>query len=421
MERRKRFAKKRRNQYNDKMAKKSVLETFLSPFRLKIICGEVIGVETFDMAVPTLFGLEGLCAEELRRLDFQHVRAENGRVLFTGDVSAVARANLNLRTGERVLLRLGRFPAESFDDLFEKVRALPWEELIPREGAFPVKGHCLDSKLHAVPACQSIIKKAVAARLGERYGLNTLPETGALYQIQFSIMKDTAELLLDTTGPGLHKRGDRAVGVAAPLRETLAAGMVLLSRYRGKGAFRDPFCGSGTIPIEAALIAKNRAPGLDRGFSAQKWRWLASDIWLDEADRAMELEYDGDYDIWGGDLDPRAVDIARSNAEKAGVEDLVRFERADASAFAPGEPAGRVVTNPPYGERILEKREAEGLYAAFGRAWQRVPGGWSLYLLSSHTEFERTFGRKADKKRKLYNGMLKCDLFQYQGKRGMRG
>ena len=226
--------------------------------------------EQLTYAVPTLFGLEGLCADEMRRLGMEDVRAENGRVLCTGPAACLPRLNLNLRTGERVLLVLGTFPARDFDALFEGTRALPWEQFIPRDGQFPVKGHSLNSQLHAVPACQSIIKKAAAARLGEKYGLNTLPETGGLYQIQFSIMKDTVSLMLDTSGPGLHKRGYRAQGVAAPLRETLAAAMVLLSRYRGRDPLCDPFCGSGTIPIEAALIAKNRAPGLNRSFSAQK-------------------------------------------------------------------------------------------------------------------------------------------------------
>ena len=375
-------------------------------------------MERLELAVPTLFGLEGLAADELRRLGLEDVRADNGRVYCAASPADIPRLNLNLRTGERVLLLLGQFPARDFDALFEGVRALPWEEFIPRDGAFPVKGHCLSSALHAVPACQSIVKKAVAARLGEKYGLERLPETGALYQVQFSILRDAAALMLDTTGPGLYKRGYRAVGVAAPLRETLAAAMVLLSRYRGRDPFCDPFCGSGTIPIEAALIAKNRAPGLDRSFSAQRWSWLPARAWMEAAEEAMDKEYQGTYDIWGGDIDPQAVALARSNAEKAGVEDLVRFQVADARRFARSEPYGRIVTNPPYGERMLEKKEAEGLYRDFGAAFRALPAGWSLALLSSHTEFERTFGAPAQKKRKLYNGMLKCDLFLY-GKRGV--
>ena len=374
-------------------------------------------MEHLELAVPTLFGLEGLCADELRRLGLSDVRAENGRVLCAARPADIPRVNLNLRTGERALVLLGSFPAGDFDALFEGVRALPWEDFLPRDAAFPVKGHCLNSALHAVPACQSIVKKAVAARLGAKYGLEQLPETGSLYQIQFAIMKDTASLYLDTTGAGLHKRGYRAVGVVAPLRETLAAAMVMLSKYRGRDPFCDPFCGSGTIAIEAALIAKNRAPGLDRSFSAQKWGFVPASAWMEAADEAMDKEFDGEYDIWGGDIDPKAVAIARSNAEKAGVEDLVHFEVADALTFHREEPYGKIVTNPPYGERIMEKKEAEDLYRGFGKAFRSLPDGWTLSLLSSHTEFERTFGRNADRKRKLYNGMLKCDLFLY-GKRG---
>ena len=374
-------------------------------------------MEHLELAIPTLFGLEGLCADELRRLGLSDVRAENGRVLCAARPADIPRVNLNLRTGERALVLLGSFPAGDFDALFEGVRALPWEDFLPRDAAFPVKGHCLNSALHAVPACQSIVKKAVAARLGAKYGLEQLPETGSLYQIQFAIMKDTASLYLDTTGAGLHKRGYRAVGVVAPLRETLAAAMVMLSKYRGRDPFCDPFCGSGTIAIEAALIAKNRAPGLDRSFSAQKWGFVPASAWMEAADEAMDKEFDGEYDIWGGDIDPKAVAIARSNAEKAGGEDLVRFEVADALSFHREEPYGKLVTNPPYGERIMEKKEAEDLYRGFGRAFRSLPDGWTLSLLSSHTEFERTFGRNADRKRKLYNGMLKCDLFLY-GKRG---
>ena len=374
-------------------------------------------MEDLTFAVPTLFGLEGLCADEMRRLNLPQVRAENGRVLCSGTWADLPRLNLNLRTGERVLIVLGTFPAGDFEALFQGTRALPWERFIPKGGQFPVKGHCLNSALHSVPSCQAIVKKAVAARLGAKYGLNTLPETGALYQIQFAIMKDTATLMLDTSGSGLYKRGYRAHGVDAPLRETLAAAMVILSRYRGRDPLCDPFCGSGTIPIEAALIAKNRAPGLNRTFSAQKWACVDKKLWLEAADEAMDKEFDGDYEIWGGDLDPQAVELARHNAQLAEVDDLVRFEQADARTFHWGGLYGRVVTNPPYGERIMERREAEDLYRAFGKAWAKFPDRWQLFLLSSHTEFERTFGRPADKKRKLYNGMLKCDLFMYLGSR----
>ena len=366
-----------------------------------------------QFTVPTLFGLEGVCADEVRRLNLPQVKAENGRVLCTGSAADLPRLNLNIRTGERVLLTLGTFPARDFDALFEGVRALPWERFIPRDGQFPVKGHCLNSALRSVPACQSIVKKAIAARLGSKYGLQTLPETGALYQVQFSIMGDEAALMLDTSGPGLHKRGYRAQGVAAPLRETLAAGLVLLSRYRGRDPLCDPFCGSGTIPIEAALIARNRAPGLNRSFSAQKWSWLDKKLWMSAADEAEDREFEGEYEIWGGDIDPEAVALAKHNAQLAEVEDIVRFDVDDATRFHWGGLYGRVVTNPPYGERVMERKEAEDLYRSFGKAWDKLPQGWKLYLLSSHTEFERTFGKKAGKKRKLYNGMLKCDLFMY--------
>ena len=365
------------------------------------------------LTVPCLFGLERLVADEMKKLGLEEVRAENGRVTCLGSLDDAARLNLNLRCGERVLIEMGRFDAPDFDALFEGVRAIPWEELIPRNGEFPVKGHCLNSALHSVPACQSIVKKAAAARLGKAYGLEQLPESGEKYQLQFALMKDEAFLYLDTTGPGLYKRGYRAQGVDAPLRETLAAAMVLLSRYRGRDPFCDPFCGSGTIAIEAALIAKNRAPGLNRSFSAQKWKTMPAKAWMEAADEAMDREYHGDYDIWGGDIDPRAVALARHNAELAEVDDVVRFEVADALAFHRDSDYGRVVTNPPYGERLMERREAEELYRGFGQAVRGLPKGWKVSVLSSHTEFERTFGRQADRKRKLYNGMLKCDLFQY--------
>ena len=364
-------------------------------------------------AVPCLLGLESLVGNEIKKLGLSDVTVENGRILCSGTESDIARLNINLRCGARVIVVLGSFRATDFEALFQGTRAIPWENWIPRDGEFPVTGYSISSTLHSVPACQSIVKKAIAERLGQKYGLAQLPETGKRYQIRFSIMKDEVIIGLDSSGEGLYKRGYRAVGVTAPLRETLAAAMVQLSRYNGRDPFCDPFCGSGTIAIEAALIAKNRAPGLNRSFAAQHWAMLERKIWLDAADEAMDREFHGNYEIWGGDIDPAAVEIARHNAALAEVDDTVKFEVADATRFHWGGMYGRVVTNPPYGERLLEQKEAEELYRAFGRAMDKLPDTWRICVLSSHTEFERCFGRPADKKRKLYNGMLKCDLFLY--------
>ena len=366
----------------------------------------------FELCVPCLLGLEGPIADELRRMKMPDVKNENGRVYFHGGSEAIAKANINLRIGERVLLELGRFEANTFDELFEKTKSLPWETLIPRDAAFPVKGYSLNSKLFSVSDCQKIIKKAIVERLKSVYGIEWFPETAETYQIQFSIMKDIASLCIDTSGEGLHKRGYRPAHNAAPLKETMAAAMVSLSRYRGREDFCDPFCGSGTIPIEAALIAKNRAPGLNRSFAAMDWRIFDCGIWQRAREEARSREFNGDYRIVGSDIDPNALAIARENAERAGVADIVRFEKADATKFDRKTERGIIVTNPPYGERIMEKQEAERLYRDFGAAW-RATENWKLYLLSSHTEFERTFGKSADKKRKLYNGMIKCDLFMY--------
>lgn len=368
----------------------------------------------FRMIVPCLFGLEGLVAEELRRLQMKRVEAENGRVFFSGTEVDVARANLNLRCGERVLLEMGAFSAHSFDALFEGVKALPWEQYLPPDAAFPVKGYALHSKLHSVPDCQKIIKKAIAERLKQTYHQHWFSENGPMYQVQFSLLKDWATLSIDTSGPGLHKRGWRAVGVAAPLRETLAAGMVILSRYRGKGAFCDPFCGSGTIAIEAALLACNRAPGLGRTFTAQTWSQFPPSLWKEAKEEARDKEFHRDYDIWGGDIDPRAIAIAKSNAKKAGVSHLIRWAQADAKTFAPEGETGTIVTNPPYGERLMEKKEAVDLVSSFYDAYRRL-SGWKLCLLSSDEKLEQHVGRRAEKKRKLYNGMIPCNLYIYGG------
>ena len=369
-----------------------------------------------EFVIPCLLGLESLVGDEIKKLGLNDVRVENGRVLCRGEARDIARLNLNLRCGARVILVLHKFRAADFESLFQGVRTVHWEDWIPREGEFPVVGYSINSTLHSVPACQSIVKKAVVDRLSAAYGIAQFPETGRRYQVRFSIMKDEVTIGLDTSGEGLYKRGYRAHGVAAPLKETLAAAMVKLSHYNGRDPFCDPFCGSGTIAIEAALIARNRAPGLNRSFAAQHWATLDKMLWLDAADEAMDKEFHGKYEIWGGDIDPDAVALAQHNAELAEVDDIVKFEVDDATRFHWGGLYGRIVTNPPYGERLLEREEAGELYKAFGKAMDKLPDTWKVCVLSSHPDFERCYGKFADKKRKLYNGMLKCDLFMY-GKR----
>lgn len=364
------------------------------------------------MCVPCVFGVEGITASELRRMNVQNVAAENGRVFFEGGAEDMARANLNLRTGERVLLVVGETKAGTFDMLFEGVKAMPWERYIQSDGAFPVKGHSLNSALHSIPDCQKIIKKAIVERLKSKYNLQWFAETGPKYQIRFSIMHDVATLYIDTSGTGLHKRGYRPIGNAAPLKETLAAAMIDISHYRGRDEFCDPFCGSGTIPIEAALVALNRAPGMGRRFAFQRWSWVKPENMERAREEARDKEFHGNYSIWGGDIDPACIEIARANAKRAGVEKHIRFEVSDACRFERSSQGGLIVSNPPYGERVMERADAERLYKEFGRAVRELDG-WKAYLLSSHTEFERTFGMKAKKRRKLYNGMIKCDLFMY--------
>lgn len=369
-------------------------------------------MSTYEYSVPCLFGLEGIAGDELRRLDVENVRVENGRVLFSGDQRAMAKANVCLRTGERVLLVLADFPAKTFEELFQGVYHAHLEDFIPKDGSFPVKGHCLNSQLMSVPDCQAIVKKAASKRLGEQYGVTWLPETGAKYQLQFSIMNDRVQLYLDTTGPGLHKRGYRAVGNDAPLRETLAAAMVTLTRYRGRDFVWDPFCGSGTIPIEAALIARNIAPGKNRRFAAEAFAWADKQIWDDVRTEAKDKEFHGNYRILGSDNDPKCVSLSMANARKAGVGDVIQFKDGDATKMSLPSDSGILICNPPYGQRMMEQQSAQRLYAALGRHL-KYADGWNKFIITSEPEFEHYFGRRATKKRKLYNGMIKCDYYMY--------
>ena len=365
-----------------------------------------------EFCVPCLFGLEGIAGDELRRLEMENVRVENGKVLFSGDERAMAKANICLRTGERVLIQLADFEAKTFEQLFQGVYQTELEQFIPRNGQFPVKGHCLNSQLMSVPDCQAIVKKAASRRLGEKYGISWLPEDGQKYQLQFSLMNDRCQLYLDTSGPGLHKRGYRAVGNDAPLRETLAAAMVILTRYRGRDFVWDPFCGSGTIPIEAALIAKNRAPGLRRRFQAEHFDWSDPKLWQEVRGEAMDREFKGSYKILGSDNDPKCVSLSMANARKAGVADCVEFKDGDATKMSLPSDQGVIICNPPYGQRMMEQQSAQRLYAALGRHL-KYADGWKKYIITSEPEFEHYFGRRADKKRKLYNGMIKCDYYMY--------
>ena len=373
-------------------------------------------MEKFTFAVPCLFGLEGLVGEELRRMGLSEVRVEDRRAFFTGDFLDMARANLRLRMGERVMVLLGRFEARTFEALYQGVKALPLEDLIPRDGQFPVKGYSLNSQLHSVPDCQAIVKKAAVDRLGAKYGLTWLPETGAVYQIRFSLMKDICEVFLDTSGLSLHKRGYRAVGNEAPLHETMAAAMVNLARYRGRDFFWDPFCGSGTIVIEAALAAMNRAPGLGRSFGAERWPTVPREVWQQARAEAKDLEYRGEYRILGTDLDENSLEIAKANAVKAGVAKYVTFRQGDATRLPLPCDRGTICCNPPYGERMLEQKSAQRLYQAMGRHW-KFADGWKKVIISSEPEFERCYGKSADKKRKLYNGRLQCYVYLY-GEKG---
>ncbi len=366
----------------------------------------------FLFAAPCLFGLEGIAGDELRRLDIEDVKVEDRRVLFTGDESTLARASINLRTTERIHFVLAQFGAKTFEELFQGVYHANLEDYIPKDGQFPVKGKCLDSQLMSESDCQAIVKKAASKRLGEKYGLAWLPETGVKYQLQFLILKNQVTLYLDTSGAGMHKRGYRAIGNEAPLRETLAAAMVMLTKYRGREFVWDPFCGSGTIPIEAAMIAKNRAPGLQRRFAAEHYDWSNPEVWRQARSEAMDKEFNGNYRILGSDNDPKCVSLAMSNAKKAGVDKLIDFRDGDATKMSLPSHEGILICNPPYGQRMMEQQSAQGLYAALGRHL-KFADGWKKFIITSEPEFEHYFGHRADKKRKLYNGMIKCDYYMY--------
>lgn len=368
---------------------------------------------SYRYTAPCLFGLEGILAGELRRMDAQNVAAQNGKVTFEGDANLLARANICLRTAERVLIEIGSFRATSFDQLFNGTIALPLEEYIGSRDAFPVKGWSLHSQLMSIPDCQSIIKKAVVERLKKHYRMDWFPEAGALHQLQFSILNDEVSILLDTSGPGLHKRGYRENSNAAPIKETLAAGIVDLARVKSGSVFYDPFCGSGTLLIEAATKALNIPPCLRRKFAAQNFDFIPEEVWRQERERGVEnVRRDAEFFAYGSDIDPDAVELTKQNAKKAGVFSKVLITQREIRDFSMKTEGGIICCNPPYGERMLEVEEAEDIYRQMGQAFQPAPGV-SYYIISPAERFEKLFGRPAAKRRKLYNGMLKCQLYMY--------
>lgn len=366
-----------------------------------------------NYVIPCLLGVESVIAEEMRSLEAQDVVAENGRVLFSGDENILARANICSRFAERIQVLVGTFEAKSFEELFQGTKNLPWEEWIGADDAFPIKGYSINSALFSVSDCQSIIKKAVVERLKSKYGISWFDETGPVHQIQFSIMKDKVSLLLDTSGAGLHKRGYRLEANGAPIKETLAAALCSLARVRNYHTLYDPMCGSGTILIEGAMLAHNIAPGLRRRFSAERWDVIPREVWAEERERAKSLIVtDSTFIAYGSDIDEGVLEIAKENARRAGVASKIRFEKCDVKDFSMKTEKGTLICNPPYGERLLDVKQAQELYKIMGQRFEPARGR-AYYIISPSEEFEKEFGRKADKRRKLYNGMIKCQLFMY--------
>ncbi len=371
-----------------------------------------------ELIATATFGLEAVVKREIQALGYRIIKSEDGKITYMGDERAIVRSNLWLRSADRVLLKMAEFKALEFEELFQQTRGLPWEELIPMDGKFTVTGTSVKSKLHSVPACQSIVKKAVVERLREYYCVEHFEETGAAYTIKVTLLKDNVTLTVDTSGPGLHKRGYRVCDVAAPIKETLAAAMVQLSFWRAGRLLIDPCCGSGTIPIEAAMIGRNIAPGLNRSFAAEGWEMIPPELWKEERRKAFEaVDYEADLRIFAFDVDPRAIAAAQENAIEAGVDDCIVFKRMNMARLEAREPGGIIITNPPYGERIGEARQIENIYQKYRSFFSENPT-WSLFLITTDKELEaKAMGRPADRRRKLYNGRLEVCYYQFHGKK----
>ena len=374
-------------------------------------------MRTFELLVPCHFGLEAVLKREIYDLGYEITKVEDGRVTFEGDEEAICRANIFLRTAERVLIQVGRFKATTFEELFQGIKNLPWEEYIPEDGKFWVKkASSINSKLFSPSDIQSIAKKAMVERMKQKYRKDWFKEDGAPYPVRIFLLKDEVTVALDTSGDSLHKRGYRTMTSKAPLTETLAAALILLTPWRANRILVDPFCGSGTFPIEAAMIAANIAPGMNRSFTAEEWtNLIPKKLWYETVNEANELINDDiEVDIQGYDVDGSVIKIARRNAREAGVDHLIHFQERDVKDLSHPKKYGFIITNPPYGERLEDKKDLPALYKAFGESFKNLDS-WSAYMITSYEDAERYFGRKADRNRKIYNGMLKTYFYQFLG------
>lgn len=370
----------------------------------------------YTLIATAAMGVEALVAKEIRSLDFANVKVDNGKITYESDALGIARSNLWLRTADRVKLLVGEFSATSFEELFERTKALPWGEILPKNAAFPVIGKSVKSKLYSVPDCQAIVKKAIVESMKKKYNVSWFEENGATYRIEVALHKDIATLSIDTSGAGLHKRGYRYLHNNAPLKETLAAAMLLLTNWTHDKPFIDPFCGSGTIPIEAALIGLNIAPGLNRTFASQQWDLIPQSDWQRAQEETIDLaKRDRKLEILGTDIDHKMIELSKINAKQAGILDAVTFKQMQVKDFHPKQDGGYIVCNPPFGERIGEREQVEQLYKDMGKTFRKNPS-WSVYVLTSNERFEKLYGKKATKKRKLYNGNIKTYYYQFFGK-----
>lgn len=374
-------------------------------------------MEQIELIATTTFGLEAIAKRELMDLGYKDLTVENGKITFKGTEKDIPRANLWLRTADRVLLKMGEFKALSFDELFEKTKALPWDEWITEDANFIVEGKSVDSKLFSISDCQRIVEKAVIEKLKTKYNVQWFQKTGAKYTIEVALLKDIATLTIDTSGEGLHKRGYRDRAGDAPIKETLAAAMILLSYWNKDRVLLDPFCGSGTIPIEAAMIGRNIAPGLDRNFAAEEWPRVRKEYWSEAKKEAFGLiDNETKLHILGCDIDKRSILRARDNAANLGLDEDIAFFMKDMRDVDLQDEYGVVITNPPYGERIGEREEVHQLYKDFGEKFRELKT-WSIYVITSEEDFEKIYGKSANRKRKLYNGRIKVDYYQFYGPR----